>query len=146
MLTAKISGHAKSAVSLVSLFFAHASSWFWIPLLPKMCEILSVRHKTSPPAQTHKILYVSSIHQNNWVWLCLENSLMNNRGERIFLWNTLFFLYASSKSSSASITLNLKSNFIKIYLTNPYDFMLGILLRTSLFFWYMKILLRSFSF
>ena len=42
--------------------------------------------------------------------------------------------------------LNLKPNFLKIYLTNPYDFMLEILLRTSLFFWYMKILLRSFSF
>ena len=42
--------------------------------------------------------------------------------------------------------LNLKPNFLKIYLTNPYDFMLEILFRTSLFFWYMKILPRSFSF
>ena len=48
--------------------------------------------------------------------------------------------------SSASIMLNLKPNFLKIYLTNPYDFMLEILLRTSLFFWYLKILLRSFNF
>ena len=42
--------------------------------------------------------------------------------------------------------LHLKPNFLKINLTNPYDFMLEILLRTSLFFWYVKILLRSFSF
>ena len=42
--------------------------------------------------------------------------------------------------------LNLKPSFLKIYLTNPYDFMLEMLLSTSLFFWYMKMLLRSFSF
>ena len=71
---------------------------------------------------------------------------MNYRGERIFGWNTRFFLYVLSKLSSASIMLNLKPNFPKIYLTNPYDFMFKILLRTSLFFWYMKILLRSFNF
>ena len=124
MLTAKISGHVKFAVSLVSFFFAQVSSWFWFALLPKMWEILNVRHMTSPPAQIQKILYVSSIQQNNWVWLCLENSLMKNRGDRIFDWNTLSFLYASSKLSSASIVLNLKLNFLKIYLTNPYDFML----------------------
>ena len=41
---------------------------------------------------------------------------------------------------------NLKPNFLKIYLTNLYNFMLEILFRTSLFFWYVKILLRSFSF
>ena len=70
----------------------------------------------------------------------------NNKSERIFGWNTLFFLSASSKLASASIMLNLNTNFLKIYLTNPYDFMLEILFRTSLFFWYMKILLRSFSF
>ena len=70
----------------------------------------------------------------------------SNRAERIFGWNTLFFLQASSKLSSASIMLNLKPNFLKIYLTNPYDFMFEILFRASLFFWYMKILLRSFSF
>ena len=40
----------------------------------------------------------------------------------------------------------MEPNFRKIYLTNPYDFMLEILFRKSLFFWYMKILLRSFSF
>ena len=33
-----------------------------------------------------------------------------------------------------------------MYLTSPYDFMLEILFRTSLVFWYMKLLLRSFSF
>ena len=48
--------------------------------------------------------------------------------------------------SPASIMLNLKPNFLKIYLPNPYDFMLQVLFRTGLFFWYMKILLRSFSF
>ena len=69
---------------------------------------------------------------------------MINRGEPIFDWNTLF-LYASSKLSSASIMLNLKPNFLKIYFTNAYDFMLKILLRTNLFFWYTKIFLRSFS-
>ena len=37
--------------------------------------------------------------------------------------------------------LNLKSNFLQIYVTNPYDFTLEILFRTSLFFWYMKIML-----
>ena len=42
--------------------------------------------------------------------------------------------------------LNLETIFLKIYLTNPYYFMLEILIRTSLLFWYMKILLRSFSF
>ena len=42
--------------------------------------------------------------------------------------------------------LSLKPNFLKIYLTSPYDFMLEILFRTSLLIWYMKILLRSFSF
>ena len=42
--------------------------------------------------------------------------------------------------------LNLKLNFLKIYSTNLCDFMLEILFRTSLFFWYIKILLRSFSF
>ena len=36
--------------------------------------------------------------------------------------------------SSASIVLNLKPNFLKIYLTNPYDFMLEVLFRTNLFF------------
>ena len=40
----------------------------------------------------------------------------------------------------------MEPNFRKIYLTNPYDFMLEILFRKSLFFWYMKIFLRSFSF
>ena len=100
----------------------------------------------SPPAEIHKIFYVSSIQQNNWVGLCLKNSLMNNRGERIFGWNTLFFLQASSKLSSASFELNLKPNFLKIYLNNPYHFLVEILLRTSLFFWYVKILLKSFSF
>ena len=40
--------------------------------------------------------------------------------------------------------LNLKPNFLKISLTNPYDFRPEILFRTSLFFWYMKMLLRSF--
>ena len=48
--------------------------------------------------------------------------------------------------NSASVMFNLKPNFPKIYSTNPRDFMLEILFRTSLFFWYMKILLRSFSF
>ena len=48
--------------------------------------------------------------------------------------------------SSASIMLNLKPNFLKIYSTTPYDFMLEILFITSLFFWYVKILLKSFSF
>ena len=42
--------------------------------------------------------------------------------------------------------LNMEPNFLKIYLTNPYDFLHEILFRKSLFFWYMKILLRSFSF
>ena len=40
----------------------------------------------------------------------------------------------------------MEPNFRKIYLTNPYDFMLEILFRKNLFFWYMKIFLRSFSF
>ena len=42
--------------------------------------------------------------------------------------------------------LNLKPNFPNIYLTNPYDFMLETLFRTSLFFWHMKALLWSFNF
>ena len=41
--------------------------------------------------------------------------------------------------------LNLKPNFLKIYLTNTYNFMAEVLFRTSLFFWYIEILLRSFS-
>ena len=40
--------------------------------------------------------------------------------------------------------LNREPNFLKIYLTNPYDFTHEILFRKSLFFWYMKILLSSF--
>ena len=44
------------------------------------------------------------------------------------------------------IMLNMEPNFLRIYLTNPYDFMLEILFRKNFFFWYMKILLRSFSF
>ena len=100
----------------------------------------------SPTAQYQKILYVLNIQQNNWVSLCLENSRMKNRGQRIFSWNILFFLQASSKLNWASIKLNLKPNFLNIYLTNPYDVMLEILFRTSLLFWYVKILLRSFSF
>ena len=39
--------------------------------------------------------------------------------------------------------LNMEPNFLRIYLTNPYDFIFKILFRKSLFFWYMKILLRS---
>ena len=46
----------------------------------------------------------------------------------------------------ASIMLNLKPNFFKVYLTNPLDFMLEMLLRTRLSSSYMKVLLRSFSF
>ena len=49
----------------------------------------------SPPTQIDKVLYMSNIQQNNWVWL-----------------------------SSASIMLTLKLNFLKIYLTKPYDFVL----------------------
>ena len=48
--------------------------------------------------------------------------------------------------SSASIMLNLKPNFLKSYLTNSYDFMLEVLFRTTLLFWYIKKLPRSFSF
>ena len=57
-----------------------------------------------------------------------------------------FFLKASSKLSSASVMLTLKLNFLKIYLTKPCDFMVEVLFRKSLFFWYMKVLLRSFRF
>ena len=71
---------------------------------------------------------------------------MNKSGERIFGWNTPFFLQASSKLKSISIVLNLKRNFLKIYLTNPNDFMLEVFFRTILFLRYMKILLRSFRF
>ena len=48
--------------------------------------------------------------------------------------------------SSASIKFNLKPNFLKMYLSNPYDIMFEILFKTNLFFSYLKILLRSFSF
>ena len=71
---------------------------------------------------------------------------MNKSGERIFGWNTPFFLQASSKLKSISIVLNLKRNFLKIYLTNPHDFMLEFFFRTILFLRFMKILLRSFRF
>ena len=63
-----------------------------------------------------------------------------------FLIETNPFLKSSGKLSLASIMLNLKPNFIKIYSTTPYDFMLEVLFRTSLYFWYIKILLKSFSF
>ena len=93
------------------------SSWFWIALLPKMWKILSVQHMTHPQHRFTKYYTCQNIQQNNWVWWC-----------------------------SASIMLNLKTNILEIYLTNPYHFILEILLRTSWFFWYIKIFIRSFSF
>ena len=60
--------------------------------------------------------------------------------------NTLFFVQASGKFSSVSIMRNLKPNFLKIYSTKPYDFMIEILFKISLFFLYIKILLKFFSF
>ena len=90
---------------------------FELLFLPKCAKSLACGTWLNPSIASQNIVRVSSIQQNNWVWL-----------------------------RSASVKLNLKPKFRKIYLTNPYHFMLEILLRTSLLFWYMKILLRSFSF
>ena len=98
----------------------------------------------SPPAHIHKkYSIVTSIQYNNWVWVFF---LMNNRGELIICWNTLFFYKHQLNWVQPQLCLIWNLFFLKIYSTNPYDFMLEILFRTSLFFWYIKILLKCFGF
>ena len=63
-----------------------------------------------------------------------------------FYWNTLFFYKHQVNWVQPQLCLIWNLIFLKIYSTNQYDFMLEILFRRSLFFWYMKMLLESFSF
>ena len=80
------------------------------------------------------------------MWMFLKIFLMNIRGGWIICWKTLNFYKHQLNWVQPQLCLIWNLFFLKIYSTNPYDFMLEILFRTNLFFWYIKILLESFSF
>ena len=85
-----------------------------------------------------------------WVWL--ENSLMNDRSEWIFCWNTLsncwnkFFYKHQANLVQPRLCLIWNLIFSKSTQPPPMILCLRFYLEQAFFFWYIRILLKSFSF